>query len=54
MDWVDWIKVSISIDTSSPFSFYVVKSWFLAIHGWLTGARVEVPAAILGGFFLLH
>jgi hypothetical protein len=41
MDWVDWIKVNISIDTSSPFSFFVVKSWFLAIHGWLTGAYVK-------------
>jgi hypothetical protein len=51
MDWVDWIKVSISIDTSSPFSFFVVKSWFLGIHGWLTGARVKQDVAASASCF---
>ncbi|MBT2724945.1 hypothetical protein, partial [Bacillus sp. ISL-46] len=40
----------ISIDGLTIFSFSVVKSWFLAIHGWLTGAIVEDPAAFFGGF----
>ncbi|WP_222429683.1 hypothetical protein, partial [Neobacillus bataviensis] len=26
-----------SMDVFNTFSFFVVKSWFLAIHGWLTG-----------------
>ncbi|MCM3729961.1 hypothetical protein M3226_31065, partial [Neobacillus cucumis] len=31
----------ISIDGLKPFSFSVVKSWFLAIHGWLTGRLIQ-------------
>nr|WP_210427037.1 hypothetical protein [Priestia megaterium] len=30
-----------SMDGFNTFSFFVVKSWFLAIHGWLTGVRIE-------------
>ncbi|MBM7656322.1 hypothetical protein JOC76_005897 [Neobacillus cucumis] len=30
-----------SMDGFNTFSFFVVKSCFLAIHGWLTGSLVE-------------
>ncbi|MFZ7945868.1 hypothetical protein [Neobacillus sp. 19] len=36
------MALSIWINT---FSFFVVKSYFLAIHGCLTDARVKDPAA---------
>ncbi|MBM7656332.1 hypothetical protein [Neobacillus cucumis] len=32
-------SLRISMDGFNTFSFFVVKSWFLAIHGWLSGAK---------------
>ncbi|WP_222429629.1 hypothetical protein, partial [Neobacillus bataviensis] len=42
-----------SMDVFNTFSFFVVKSWFLAIHGWLTGTRVEEQGCRFDSFLLL-
>jgi hypothetical protein len=40
------------MDGFNTFSFFVVKSWFLAIHGWLSGAFLKELAAKTAAFFL--